>query len=121
MGLLLLPPISDQVLYHLPVQKRLPTEEIHFQIPPASGIRDQEIQRLLSHLITHQGSAAMIFPFFRKTVAARQIAVVGDMQAERLHHRFLRLYDLLNIIFIDILGIELSCRDQFLQICRCLS
>ena len=111
--------IGDQVFDHLPVHQRLSAKKIHFQIPAASGIGNQKIQRSFSHFITHQRPAAMIFSFFRKTVAAGKIAVMGDMQTKRLHHRLLRVRNLLYIVLVNIFCIKLSRGDQFFYIlCR---
>ena len=97
--LLLLPAVSYQVLHDLPVHQRLAAEEIHFQVPALSGILDQEIQRFLSHLIGHKRPASVVFAFFREAVFTRQVAVVGDVETERLHHR-LPLLHFVNIVFI---------------------
>ena len=78
--------IGHKVFDYLPVHKRFPAEEIHFQILSVAGIGDQEIQRLFSHFISHHGSASMILPFFRETIAAGQVTVMGNVQAEGLHH-----------------------------------
>ena len=75
-----------QLLHHFPVHGGLSSEEVHLQVGPGSGIRDQEIQRFFSDFETHQGSAPVILSFFSEAVAARQVAVVGNMQAERLDH-----------------------------------
>ena len=86
MKLLLLPAIGYQILYHLPVHQRLASEEVHLQIPAASRIRNQEVQRLLSYLVGHQCSASVVFALLRKAVAAGQITVMGNMQAQSLHY-----------------------------------
>ena len=99
MKLLLLPPVGYQIFHDLPVHQRLAAEEIHFQVPALPGIRDQEVQRFLSDLIGHQRPAPMVFAFFREAVFTRQVAVVGDVEAERLHHR-LPLLHFVNITFI---------------------
>ena len=84
--LLLAAPIGHQLLDHIKIHQRLAAEKVHFQIHAASGILNEEIQRLLSHFKTHQSTAAHIFAFVGKAVFASQIAVVRDMQAQRLHH-----------------------------------
>ena len=120
MKLLLLPSIGDQILHHLPVHKRLPAEEIHFQILPAAGAGNQKIKRLSPHLITHQGAASMVFSFLRKAVPACQIAVVGNVQTERLYHRLFRLHNIFYIPFIDIFRIQPAGSSQLIQIRRSL-
>ena len=86
MKLLLLPSIGYQIFYYLPIHQRFASEEIHLQISSVSGICNQEIQSLFSHLIAHQSPAAMVLSFLSKTIAAGQVAIVGDVQAERLYH-----------------------------------
>ncbi len=49
----------------------------------------------------------MILAFLRETVFTGKITVVGDMQTERLHHS-LSVFEIKDIIFVDILRIELS-------------
>ncbi len=96
------PAVSYQLLYHLPVHKRLPTEEIHLQIHPAAGIFHKEVKCLLSHFQTHQSPPAVVFSLPRKTVFTGQIAVVGDMQAERFHNR-LPVFKSVYVILVDVL------------------
>ena len=115
MKLLLLPPVSYQVFYHLPVHQRLPAEEIHLQVPTVPGVGDQEIQRLFPHFKAHQRPSSMVLSFFRETVAAGQVAVVGNVETESLHHR-LALFDLIDQALICILCEQLSRPGQFRQI-----
>ena len=105
------PAVSDQVFYHLPVHKRLPAEEIHLQIHPAAGVRHEEIQRFLSHFQTHQRPSAVVFALPRKAVFTCQIAVVGNVQAERLHYR-LPVFEGIYVVLVDILRKKLSLRFQ---------
>ena len=102
MQLFLFSSVCHQILYHLPVHQRLPAEEIYFQITAVTRILDQKIQRLPAHFIGHQRTSPVIFPLFRKTVFTGQVAVMCDMKAERLYHRFPLLY-LPNIRLIDVL------------------
>ena len=85
--LLQAPAVGHKVLHHLPVHQGLPSEEIHLQVHPVSRGSHQEIQRLLSHLIAHDGAPSVIFSLFREAVPAGQVAVMGHVQAQRLHHR----------------------------------
>ena len=99
--------ISHQILYHLPVHQRFAPEEIHLQVYPVSGRRHQEVKRLLSHFKAHDGPSAMVLPFLCKAVAAGQVAVMGHMQAQRLHHR-------LTVLEVaDILLIYIFCKKLF--------
>ena len=84
MDLLLLSAVSHQVFHHLPVHQRLTAEKVHLQISSVAGIGNQEIQRLLAYLKTHQRSAAMVLAFLRKAVFTGQITVMGNVQTERL-------------------------------------
>ena len=111
-GLLKAAPIGYQILYHLPVHKRFPAEEIHLQVDTASGIFHQEIQGLFPYLIAHKRSSSMILSLLCKAVFAGKIAVMGNMKAQRLYHG-LSLFEIKNIIFINIRCIKLS---HFLQL-----
>ena len=82
MKLFLLSAVFYQVFYNLPVHQRLAAKEIHFQVSSGTGIGDQEIKSFLSDFIGHQGSSAMIFSLFGKTIAAGQIAVMRNVQAQ---------------------------------------
>ena len=103
MKLLLLSSIFHKILYNLPVHKRLATKEIHFQILSGTGIGDQEIQCLLSNFKGHQRTSSMILSFFRKTVSACQITVMGNMKAESLYNSLTVLGKFVNDILINIL------------------
>ncbi len=94
--------VSHQVFHHLPVHKRLPAEEIHFQIHPAAGICHEEVQCLLSHFQTHKRPSAVVFALPRKTVFTCQITVVGNVQAERLYDS-LPVFEGVYVILVDIL------------------
>ena len=82
MKLLLLSAVFDQIFYNFPVHQRLAAKEVYFQISSGPGIGDQEIQRFLADFVGHQGSSAVIFAFFGKTIAAGQIAVMRNVQAQ---------------------------------------
>ena len=118
--LLLLTSVSNQILYYLPVHKRLSTEEIHFQISSVTGVRNEEIQCFLSYLIAHEGTASMVLALLCKAVATGQVAVMGNVQTQRLHDRLLGSYNIVNIVFINILCIQLSFLDQLVKILSCL-
>ena len=115
MKLLLLTSIGHQVLDHLPVHQRLASEEVHLQIPAASGIGNEEIQGLLAHLVRHQRSAAMVLALLRKAVAAGQIAVMGDVQAQGLDYSR-TLLEINDFILICIFRKEDALTGQLLHI-----
>ena len=83
--LLLLTSVSNELLDHIKVHKRLSTEEIDLQILSASRVRDQEIQSLLSCLVGHQCPASMIFAFFCKAILTCKVTIMCDVQTQRLH------------------------------------
>ena len=113
--LFLLSSVSHQVFHHLPVHQRLPAEEVHFQISPVSGIGDQEIQRLFSDLEAHQRTSSMIFAFLCKTVFTCQVAVMGNMQTQRLYYR-LALLHLVYHTLVNVRYKQLSCFGKLRQI-----
>ena len=112
MDLLLFPAIGNQIFYYLPVHQRFPAEEIHFQVSSLPGICNQEIQCLLSNFKGHQRPASMVLALLGKAVFTRQVTVMSDMQAQRLHHR-LSLFYFVNIVLIDIPGKQASLSGQF--------
>ena len=105
--LLKAPAVGHQLLYHLPVHKGLPAEKIHLQIHSVPGILYQKVQSLFPHLKTHKGTSSVIFPFLCKTVFTGQVAVMGNVETQGLHHR-LPLFKVYDIIFVDIRRIEHS-------------
>ena len=115
MDLFLRPSVFYQLLHHFPVHGGLSSEEIHLQVVPGSGIRDEEIQRFLSDFEAHQGPAAVILALFGKAVPARQVAVVGDVQAQRLDHGLPGL-EIPHEFPVGVLREQLSCVDQLLHI-----
>ena len=115
MELFLLSSVFYQTFYHVPIHQRLPSEEIHFQVCAVSGISNQKIKSLLSHFIGHQGSSAMVFSLFCKTVPAGQITVVGDMKTEGLYH-CLPFFEMFNGISVNILCKKHSLLFQFLDL-----
>ena len=99
--------VSYQLLHHLPVHEGLPAKEIHLQIDTVPGICHQKIQCLFPYLKAHQRTSPVVFALSRKAVSAGQIAVVGNVQAQRFHHS-LPVLERIYIILIDILCKELS-------------
>ena len=79
--------VSHQLLHHFPVHQRLAAKKVHFQIVPAAGIRNQKIQRLLTHFIAHDAAITMVLAFLGKTVLTSQITIMSHMKAKCLHHR----------------------------------
>ena len=117
MELLLLPSVSHKVFHHLPVHERFPAEEIHLQVPSASGIGNQEIKRLLSHFKAHHCTPAMILPFFCKAISAGKVTVMGNMETKRFHHR-LALLHLADHALICIFYKQLPCLCKLCHVCQ---
>ena len=115
MELLLLPTIGHQPLAHIPVQQRLTAKEIPFQIPAAGTVGDQIIQRLLAHFIGHDLTLTVVLSLAGKAVFARQIAVVGNMQANGLQYP-LAAFELVGNRLKGILGKQSSVGDQRLNV-----
>ena len=116
-GFLLGTAVFHQPFYHIPVHQGLAAKEVHLQVLPVSGVGNQEVQGLLPHLIAHEGAAPMVLAFLCKAITAGQIAVMGNVQAQRLYHR-LPLLKVYHKIPVNILGKELLCFNQltdFLQ------
>ena len=80
------PGVGHQALHHVEVHQRLAAEEVHLQVAPGAGIFDQEIQRPLAHLEAHHGPLAVILALAGEAVGAVQVAGVGHVQAQGLHH-----------------------------------
>ena len=115
MEFLLLPAIGHQPLAHIPVQQRLTAKEVHFQIPASGTVGNEIIQRLLAHIIGHDLTLAVVLSLAGKAVFARQIAVVGNMQANGLQYP-LAAFELVGNRLKGILGKQSSVGDQRLKV-----
>ena len=80
------PGIGHQILHHLEVHQRFSAEEVHLQVFPGAGIFHQEIQRPLANLKGHHCPLPVVFALAGKTVRTVQIAGMGHMKAQGLHH-----------------------------------
>ena len=78
--------IGHQVLHHLEVHQRLTAEEVHLQVAAAAGVLHKEIQRTLTHLKAHDGTLTVILALTCKAVGAVEVAGMGHMEAQGLHH-----------------------------------
>ena len=68
--------------------QRLPAEEVHLNVPPLAGLLHHPVDGPLGGIKVHGHAVAGAEVASRgKAVAAAQVAVVGDMQAQGLHHR----------------------------------
>ena len=82
--LFLLSGICHELFYNIPVHKGLTAKEVHFKIPAAAGILDEEVQCAFSDFKTHERLIPMVFSLTCEAVGAVEIAGVGNMEAERL-------------------------------------
>ena len=80
---------------------------------------NQEIQRLLAHLKAHDGPLAVVFALAGKAVFAVQVAGVGHVQAQRLHHRA-ALFQVECLVGVYILGKQLSGGGQFFHVAQAI-
>ena len=71
------------------------------QIHAAAGIRNQKIQRLFAHLKAHESPSAVVFPFLCEAVLAGKVAVVRDVQAQRLYNS-LPLLEIADILLVNV-------------------
>ena len=115
MELLLLPTIGHQPLTHIPVQQRLAAKEVHFQIPAAGTVGNEIVQCLLAHFIGHDLTLAVVLSLAGKAVFARQVAIVGNMQANGLQYP-LAAFELVGNRLKGIFGKQSSVSDQRLNV-----
>ena len=115
MELLLFPAIGHQPLAHIPVQQGLTAKEVHFQIPAAGTVGNEIIQCLLAHFIGHDLTLAVVLSLAGKAVFARQVAIVGNMQANGLQYP-LAAFELVGNRLKGILGKQPSVGDQRLNV-----
>ena len=80
------PGVGHQVLHHLEVHQGLAAEEVHLQVPPGAGIFDEEVQGPLAHLKGHHRPLAVVLTLAGEAVGAVEVAGVGNVQAQSLHH-----------------------------------
>ena len=80
------PGVGNQLLYHVKVHQGLAAEEVHLQVLPGAGVGNQKVQGLLAHLKGHERPVSVVFALGGKAVGAVQVAGVGDVQTQGLHH-----------------------------------
>ena len=76
--------VRHRIFHDGEIHERLPAEEIHLQNLPVPGLPDEEIHRGARDFVGHIFRSALIFPLSRKTILAAEVAVVADVQTERL-------------------------------------
>ena len=112
--------VGHQILYHLPIHERLSTKEVHLQVPPGAGVGNEEIQSLLPHLKGHEGTVSMVLPLTGEAIGAVQVAGVGHMEAQGLHHVAGALLQLPGHGGKVVGGEQLSCLFQPLDVLQTL-
>ena len=80
------PGVSHQTLHHVKIHQRLAAEKVHLQMMAGSGMGNEKIKGLLAHFIAHKGPIPVIFSLAGEAVGAVQVAGVGHMEAQGLHH-----------------------------------
>ena len=75
--------VGNKFLHDFPVHKWLSAEKVHLKVRAHTGILYQEIQRFLSDLSGHEGSASVVLSLFGKAVTAGKITVVGNVKTKR--------------------------------------
>ena len=108
-------PVSHEPLHGLPVHQRFAAEEIDLEIPAGAGSGHQEVQGLLSGLEAHQLPAAVVLALLGEAVAAGEVAVVGNVKAQRLHDRPAVL-ERLEALLIFVRGEQLARVNQLFDI-----
>ena len=106
--------ISYNFLHHVPVEKRLPSEEINFKIVSFTGSCNEKIYGRLPRLCTHEGLFSAEVPLASKAVTACKIAGVGNMKAQRFY---------LRMSFLKVKGINLKnvLRKKFALSCQLIN
>ena len=77
--------VGDEVLDDLPVHERLAAEEVHLKVPARAGVLDEEIERALADLETHERPLAVVLALAGEAVGTAEVAGVGDMETEGLY------------------------------------
>ena len=77
--------VIDGLFEHGKIHERFAAEKVHFEDLALPAVCDEEIHRRLSGLLAHELAGGVIRALVRKAVAAAKIAVVADMNTERLY------------------------------------
>ena len=117
MGFLQFPSIGYQFFYYIEVHQWLAAKEIYFQVAAVSGIGYEKIQCFFADFQAHEGTVSLVLTLSGKAVTARQVAVVGNMQAQCLHYR-LAFLEVDNSFFVHIYGKQGAIFFQFIQILK---
>ena len=111
--LLLLANIGHRLLHHMPVHERFTAEKVQLAMFTVSAVGDEEINSPARHIEAHEHTPLSISSLSGKAVLAAEIAVVGDIDTQRLDNRF--IFDRHFIILIHGRIKRLS-PDEFIQI-----
>ena len=78
--------ISHKSLNYVKVHKRLAAKEVNLKVSSALGICNEEVERLLTNLIAHNSSVAVIFTLGREAVGAVEVTNVRNVETKRLYN-----------------------------------
>lgn len=76
--------VCNSRLDDVQIHERLAAEEVNLEHLSCAAVPDEEVDRLFGGLRAHHLARGVIGALVRKAVLAAKIAVVADMQAERL-------------------------------------
>ena len=77
--------VIDRLFNHGEIHQRLAAEKIHFEDFSPAAVFDEKIHRRFRGFLAHELAGGMIRALVREAVAAAKIAVVADMNTERLY------------------------------------
>ena len=111
--------VIDRLGNGVPRHERLAAEEVHLDVAALARTRDNEVDRLLRDLGRHDLAALTKVAGGREAVFAAQIAVVRDVQAERLDRCADR--NIAADVNVVVLREKLACLFQLVQLAVCLA
>ena len=114
MQFLLFPCVGHHIFDHLPVHQRFTAEEVHLQIPAGTGVGNEEIDGLFTHLQGHEGSVALVLALTGKAVVAGQVTGVGHMKTQGFDDR-IALLEIKGHVGVLVRDEELAVLFQFLD------
>ena len=87
MLLFLLLHIVHRLLHHVPIHEWLAAKEIELAVFTRAAVSDEEIHRSSSHVEAHEHTPLAIAALAGEAILATQIAIVSDIDAQRLDDR----------------------------------
>ena len=85
--LFLLMDVINGLLHHMPVHERFAAEEIQFAVFSGAAVGNEEIHASSCHVKGHEHAPLAVAALPCKAVLAAEIAVMGNVQAQRLDDR----------------------------------